>query len=292
MKRIVFLVLILSALLFGCADEKNSEEEPIVLSATSATPEAPEGVGASFVAKYQRELCDLNERCQVGLFPEGDACLSYIAVPPEEAYSYMVVDQGAAKECLEKIKKMSCEEAESIAFATYPEIFDLCSSAMHGAAGLGDPCESVLGCDVGFYCDMSQSCPGVCKISYPCENEKCNMRGYCDEEGYCQPKRQLGEPCENKLHCPLDTICKDGLCYAGREEGEDCSDEWCRVGLKCDHDVKLCRKVSIGLKLGEACDRYNLCGWGGECVEEDGQSLCVLRPNLNEKYELPTCHEN
>jgi hypothetical protein len=134
-----------------------------------------------------------------------------------------------------------------------------CKTAVTGAGGPGDQCNSAYECQIGSYCKL-EGCPGVC-TTYP------GLGAGCSDGNPCDPSQGLY--CEAT---PADGGAADagtaGICQAFVAIGADCSrkNSQCVPGAFCIGNK--CERLTdvFTLNSGQACFNNSLlCNPGLSC---------------------------
>ncbi len=180
--------------------------------------------------------------------------------------------EGAAKLCLEEIKKSACDklgfELESIPPA--------CARVYDGRVKDGQDCYHTIECQAGMYCAMpGGACPGKCAAKAgagsACEDDtacEAGLHCVCANAAcatrVCRASPKLGGDCGSveRPPCPDDTYCQPRgasrpfSCLARLPVGGKCvTSDACRKPLRCVglESVKKPGTCRTPKALGEAC---------------------------------------
>jgi hypothetical protein len=189
---------------------------------------------------------------------------------------------------------------------------NFCSLALQGQRHIGDDCRSNAECEDEAFCDMSATCPGVCKArrgaGQPCTDpvvlaprtsRECEVGLMCD--GFvCQSVPGEGQPCELALSRPLcttGTMCLNQVCVsilgvATTAEGGQCFGfvgPLCAEGLGCEFtQLLLSGTCRVSYDAGsDCCESFpERCPSGSRCEGGtcgDGQTgICKALPAVGE----------
>ncbi|RYZ09710.1 MAG: hypothetical protein EOO73_02170 [Myxococcales bacterium] len=96
---------------------------------------------------------------------------------------------------------------------------------VNGAAGLGEPCDSLGDCEEGLLCGLNDVCVGACGdlTSNACGDEACLPTGECSQG--------LGQACKRDEDCKEGLACSElSRCAVPCEPGEE---DVCKKGRAC-----------------------------------------------------------
>jgi hypothetical protein len=274
-----YFVLSLVFVLIACGAEQESE-----------TSNQAENL-SNFYQSYAADLCSLNERCHLGLFPTDQArCLRIlIAGIPDVAKHQLNV--AAGNRCLNKLHGMSCEDFEKEAYADYGVLRTDCVFAIAGYKQLDESCGESNDCAPGLFCE------GLGETSYYCgfcshrgdrcaDGSRCPSGQYCDSLGACNALASENQPCTSEEACQGGLFCVSGTCIRGAGLGQPCGNSEasaCEDGLFCepsDNGNALCKSLDFGRLAGEPCGLFSHCANDFQC--ENGpngelEGFCVAR---------------
>ncbi len=197
--------------------------------------DASRPTAATFIADYNRLLCELYVRCEPR---DADALRSQAVCHPSLRRYFdharlraveagrTAFDSVAASECLSELAALSgCLELGSPSAAT-------CGDVFRGTVPADGAClyQAVLSteCVDGLACAVGAACPGECvppgMPGEPCTHAGCAAGTVC-REGLCVAAWAVGSPCgEDPLRCAVTTYCnpESGRCEAQKDQGAPC----------------------------------------------------------------------
>ncbi len=241
MKRTLFFSALAAAALSACGDDAPKKAAGLHLGGSGSLE--------PYYAALLDAECDWLNRCApVGPVAgaiecrlvranfEGSEGPLLQAAVDEERLS-VNVDEAVA--CLGALMGADCT------METWPG--DACGSAFTGLTVGGDPCLVNATCATGAFCDLSASCPGVCR-----------------------PRSPANSACEQTAQCSPPQVCTGGRCTAPGGEGDRCGGaerSACQARLICassgpGQTPKCVVPASLQGATGDACnpDTGPFCG--------------------------------
>lgn len=142
-----------------------------------------------------------------------------------------------------------------------------------GTAGAapGSPCQADVECELGCYCDFSNSPDGLvgaCAEAGLCNSDRdCPSEFSCDDRSSCVPTTRPDLPipggsnqqCTEDSDCPFSEYCDEATNICIVSVGCN-KDDQCGLGLECDTTRNTC--------VPESCETQDDCQEGCYCNEE------------------------
>ena len=220
---------------------------------------------------YPTNVCDFAVRC--GVYSSASICRDYLTLfntcysTPALRDGRSLFDANQAASCVSQFRSGACDAVD---IAT-------CAVVLRGAGTLNSPCYGAGECDPHFSCDLSSTCPGVCRPATPIGQT--SPSGYCDPPGYyyggtCVAPTPIGQSCAGQFSdrtCVPNAFCATGtkVCTAKRLSGQSCAASYgeCAGILQCFGGF--CGPYA---PLSAACDTTRPCQGGLMCSTSN---VCV-----------------
>jgi hypothetical protein len=225
--------------------------------------------------------CRLFEAClgELGnLFAPGDCESSveagfrnsdFVAIEAAIEAGVVSYDGVITRSCLTQFETLGCA-------ALSQRLPDQCDDALAGDVPLGGPCSIDAECAGLAFCNIIDTCPGVC-ASRRTLDESCTSNDHCEDGLLCDADRcrepalagdpcagPAGSPCELGLLCRGATLTESGTCADPSSvlqgaAGEPCNPETsdlCDIGLSCvlDNILSATFECRVRSTSGEECE--------------------------------------
>lgn len=246
------------------------------------------GSGTAFVtwcSGYAASLCDFTQRC--GIFSSSSACrassifggiaASFCVTTPAMRDGRTVFDAASGAACVNQLTSGPCDAL------TYPG----CATILRGTGALNAACYGHLECVDNLYCDLSSTCPGVCRASTPV-GQVAPPGVPCATGGslygtVCLAPVPIGQSCAPTGTVTADHPCVAGafcsaakVCTAQALRGQSCTSG---VYLQCAGLLQCVGGACGGLRgLSAPCDSTRPCQLDLSC---GATNVCVPLGSVN-----------
>ena len=246
------------------------------------------GSGSSWTSwcnSYISAYCSTAVRC--GAYASAARCNSfanlgnYCATTPAIRDGRQALDPSSSSACLSSLNG-ACDAVNGSA----------CSKSLVGTVPLNQGCFGTAECATNLYCDLSSTCPGLCRpaaqVGQPDANSTCVSDSY-PYGGICTALVPIGQSCApvspqtTDRTCVFQAFCASGtkVCTAKRLAGQSCggvSGE-CAGFLSCHGGV--CEGSGAA---SAACDSTRPCRVDLKC---SSTNVCVPLADVNASCTAP-----